>query len=275
MLGQYAQVDMVSGVAETVAAMMGSLSGAPIEGPGLTQDDVTQLVARWAWRRDRIMRGAADNVKVALYSEQPHLGAGAEQIAETTYAFRGVWEGSTKDLNTKMGKDPTLRAHLIVGDGPIVSPYPGGKGLPDNWAALLGRALDNTTELINKAKKGGTVPAGYASFTQTVVAPLIVGIIVGGVAVTVIGTAAVWRYFDPDVRKQVAMLHAASAAFDARVQVAKQTGTLPPPSEIELGAKELVGNAAGEETKRSLLIAGGIAGGLTLGAIGLAWIRSR
>lgn len=254
MFGTYAKVDLVPGVAEVIATAMGGLASSNVEGPGLTQEDCVQLVSRWAWYRDRMMRGSAGNIKVALYYNG---------------AFQRVWEGPIANLQ-KLLADGKCTARLITGDGPLVSPIPGGPGLGDDWAVQLAKAIDCTTTRIKKAKQGGDIPIGLASFTKPIVAPAVVAIIVGGAAVAVIGSVAVWRYFDPDLRKHVATVQGAVAAYDARVAVGKATGTMPPPSPLELGAKKAVEDAASTETTSSLLWGLGIAGGLTAGAVGLA-----
>ena len=256
MFETYAKVDLVPGVAEVIATAMGGLAGASVEGPGLTQEDAVQLVSRWAWYRDRIMRGAhiGTNLKAALYYKGK---------------FQRVWEGEMKDLAAKLA-DGTFTARLIVGDGPITSPIHGGEGLGADWAAQIAKAIDCTTRKIKDAKQGGDIPVGFSSFTKPIVAPAVVAIIVGGVAVSVIGGVAVWRYLDPELRKHVATVQGAAQAFDARIQAYKQTGQMPPPSAIELGAKKAIEEAAGNEKSHSMWVGLGIATGITAGAVGVA-----
>lgn len=265
LLGNYAKVELVTGVGDTIATMMGTLASAPIDGPGLTQEDAVQLASLWAWRRDRFMRGASWEVKVSLSGKMK---------GSKTDAFHGVWQGSAAELAKLLTANPELRATLMVGDGPLSSPYPGGGKLGDDWGITLARALDRQTVKIAKARQGGVIPTGYASWTKSVAAPAVVGIIVGGAALAVVGSVAVWRYFDPELRKATAVLNAASSAYDARVQVAKQTGKMPPPSLIEEQTQGMISDLSREERNRSLLIGLGIAGGLVGGAVAIAAIRA-
>lgn len=267
MLGNYAQVDLIMGgapVADSVAVAMAVTSTLDVQGPGVAQDDAVQLVSTWAWIRERIMRGAADHVKAALYKIDKQSGK---------LVFVDVYEGSEKTLYDRALKYG-LEAKLVVGDGPMVAPYPGGAGLPNDYAIKLARALDNTTKKIADSKVGGAVPAGFSDMTQAVVAPVIVALIVGGVALTVIGSVAAWRYLDPDVRKNTAILHAASRAYEARIQAAKESGKLPDPSPLEVNALPTIEAASKQETNRTLLVGLGIAGGLTGAAVGVALLRS-
>lgn len=260
MRGDYARVELVGPAADFIAAAMGVLSTQPFKGPGLTQEDAVQLVSRWAWMRDRFMRGAAGNVRVAL--------------AEKGGAFRGTWDGSLDALGKLLTADTRLSATLIVGDGPLVAPAPGGPGLPNDWAIRLGRALDGLTLTIAQSEQAGDIPAGFASITKTIGPAAITAIIVGGAALAVVGGVAVWRYFDPELRKHTSAIHAAAQAYDQRLQTLKATGQMPPPSQIELGAQSAVESASKDETRRSLVWAGAIAGGLTVGAVGIAAVRS-
>lgn len=258
--GKYARVELIPDAADVIATTLGAVATAPIKGPGLTQEDAVQLVSRWAWMRDRFMRGAAGDVKAALYDTK----AGA---------FAGVFEGPVAELSKKLAARPELQATLVVGDGPIAAPLPGGGELGDNWGPELARALDNASTMIAGLPQAGDIPAGFASLSKLVAAPAIVGIIVGGAAIAVIGSVAVWRFLDPQHRSYVSGLNAAAKAYDQRVQAYKATGKMPPPTPTEVSMGEAIKNQSSDEVKKSLIYAGAIAGGLTLSAVGLSYLR--
>lgn len=258
--GKYARVELIPDAADVIAASVGSVAALPYKGPGLSQDDAVQLVSKWAWRRDRFMRGAANDVKVALHNTKDQN-------------FAGVWEGDLGKLGKLLTARPELQATLMVGDGPMAAPLPGGGELGDKWAIELARALDATTTDLAKVQQGGDIPFGFGSVSKLVAAPVVVGIIVGGAALAVIGTAAVWRYLDPELRAYVSGLNAAADAYDKRVQVFKATGKMPGPTPTEVSIAKQIKAQAAKETGQSLIYAGAIAGGLTLTAVGLAWVR--
>lgn len=259
-VGKLARVELVPDAADVIATTLGSFATAPFKGPGLGQDDAVQLVSRWAWMRDRFNRGASNNVKVSLYDTK----AGK---------FAGIYEGSASSLAKKLEGRPELAATLIVGNGPLASPVPGGGELGDDWGPQLARAIDAETIAIADMPRGADVPLGFGSITKTIAAPVVVGIIVGGAAIAVIGGIAAWRYFDPEHRSYVSGLNAAAKAYDARIQTFKATGKMPDPTPTEVSMAKQIQEQAKKEQNKSVLMALGIAGGITLGAVGISYAR--
>lgn len=232
-------------------------AGMPDKGPGVTQGDAVQLATHLAVLRNAVTyrrRGPAARYVVA-----------GGEYQGTVFASK---RGSEIDLVAEHVKAQQA-VYPIVGDERLYDPWPGSgpKGKPNGWGPLLALALDNATRRLATAERADAPPPGYGAIA-VLLPPLAIGIIVGGVAVTVIGAVAAWRYLDPDARKAIAITDAASKAYSERLAQAEVTGIMPPASPIEEQALPAITDLAATEAKRDWIIGGAIVGGIVVTAIG-------
>ena len=220
-------------------------------GPGLEQDEAIQLVAHFARLRNIVL--VPDRKRFALF----RFAKGEKPVfAGTTSVNRG---------SGKRQFPPNVYPLPIVGDEHLSGP---------SWGRKLALALDWNCVALAKAAKAGAVPSGYRGELPTI-GPAVVAIIVGGVAVTVIASVAVYRYLEPEVRVRMAEIEAAAAAYALRIEASRATGIMPPVSPIETANAKAVEEAAGERTKREWGWAAAIAGTIVLVTVGSAYIRNQ
>jgi hypothetical protein len=256
---RYARVLMRNGGGSLIAAKLvagGVIATATVsEGPGVSQDEATQLAADLAWTRDAVMWGLAPT-KFAVWSSGHYKGMFAEPPTEQQ--IQKSWAKSSQ----------AVEATPVVGEAPFNVVTPGGDGLPDDWAVTLAKACDCVNRKLKEARTSEQIPIGYS--VENVALPLLplVGIVVAGAAVATIASVAAWRYLDPEARTAVAAVKASSEAYKARVSEWKETGKMPPASDIEQTTARAVGELGHDGGMSSATQTALIMGG-TLGAFGL------
>lgn len=244
---RYARVNFAHGMAPMIAVKLELQDvGTPFggAGPGMTQDEAVQVVADLALARDVVVN-AGRPLRYAAFADGKWLG---NLLAEDTPDAAGA------------------ELVPIVGDGPRRIVSPPSDGLPDNWPIILSDACDAVIRRVAKADRTSQIPIGY-SMAIPVIAPVIAAIIVGGAAVAVIGTVAAWRYLDPQARTAVKLLEASSQAYRSRLETFRETGKMPPASDLETNTASEVLKLAGEGKSGSYLV-GGLVGAGVMGAVG-------
>lgn len=254
-VAQAALKQLVGGAAATREAMPDQLA--------LDHDSLVQVAALFAVRRNEVTVGY--RTMFLLYDVKGPT-------------FVGTDYGEASDVDARY-RGTDILAMPIVGASELVDPTPGG-GPIDHWGPTLALAYDRCSELLAKAPGTSMPPSGSVPFvTMPTALPVLglgaIAIIVAGVAVMAIGAVAVYRYLDPQARLQIASVEAAGAAYRARLDVAKTTGQLPPPSPIEEANAEAVKTSAREASKPDWLAAGGIVGGVAVGAVLASAIGAR
>jgi len=269
---RFAQTQYDPATAGMVAAKLAgwaALGGlGPQRGPGLTQNEAVQFALFLAVMRSTIAtRG--EFYRVAVYNR------------------RGQFEGVEKLVT--IPTTSTDRFYTpIVGDEPVP---PHGLRYREAWGALnpdprwgkqLVLAIDRLLTQIAQAERGGEVPAGYEFPPpgETPVWPAAfpiagIALIVAGSAVAIIGTAAAWRYLDPDVRVRAAEVAAAARSYQVRLENARATGVMQPPSPLELANAAAVKQAASEQEWRYAAYGAGAVVGIGGGAALLGYMRRR
>lgn len=269
---KYARVTFNPLAAEIVAAKLTGWAAmgaaGPARGPGLTQDEAVQFVT-----------------ELAILRHSAACGLRRQQYA--------VYDASSGMLDTVLWSQP-----LVSIDGKHIIPIVGDESPPPvglrgdyspsldptkTWPRDLVLAIDNLLRQLKRAELGGSVPAGYGlepppggpgGEVVTAAWPLpIVAVVVGGAAIAVIGTAALWRYLDPEVRNRAAVIRAAAKSYEQRLQVLATTGTMPPASSIETSNAAAVVEMA--KTQAGLYWGYGAAAivGIGGGAAFVSWLR--
>lgn len=258
---RYAKIDWQPGASEILsAAFLATATTDPSTTPNaagsFAKADLVQLAAALALLRDSNMIGSRNLVRVACYDK--------------TGAFIGIRRIDPRPANPAGLPTNCAQYYPVTGDGPLVA-VSGGGDLPSNWSCVLARATDNCLRRMSKGKEQSTGAGSYVP----VVAPAVAAIIVGGIALSVIGAAAAWRWLDPELRKDVAQLDAAQTAFSARLQTQRETGTLPPPGPIETSVAKRIEAMADDELKGQIIKgAAVVAATVTLVATGVAIHRA-
>lgn len=252
---KYATVEFVLGAGDllNVAIAGWATAGGTIPQAGLTQNDAVQFVTDLAALRHAATCGAVG--EFAIFR-------GGKWV-------RNVWSLGFPDLSDGESSVP------IVGSERLSTASPGGGELGPHWGRDLALAMDQIMAELADARQAGEPPSGFGPVGIVVpaAAPAVVAIIVGGVALGVIGTAAAWRYLDPELRTRAAEVRAAAKAFEGRLRVLRDTGTMPPPSELEKANAEAVRETASTRRNRDWAYAAAAVGGLAVGTMGVAWIR--
>ncbi|MHC4218174.1 MAG: hypothetical protein ACYSU7_06915 [Planctomycetota bacterium] len=235
------------------AAMAGA---GPDKGPGLTQNESVQFAAQLASLRTAIAR-SGKSIELAAYD-------GENRFVRTLIA------------TPESELDPDLHYFPIVGTDPV--PAANGGELGKRWGADLVLAIDRLLAQIAKSERAGEAPAGYGAAPMPGIMPAAlpvaaIAVLVGGAAVAVIGTAAVWRYLDPEVRTRAAAVTSAAQSYQARILAAQTTGVMPPPSPIEVATAEIVQKAAGEQRTRYYLYGAAALAGIGGGAALVSYLR--
>lgn len=256
------QLDMLA--AELVAARITGFAAMSTEGkgPGISQDDAVQYVTRLSILRHYAACGAF-HFQWAVYGKDGGF-------------VRTVWVGRDEP---KLEEGQT--AVPMFGDERRIMAGGGGTGLPGNWGRLLVGAIDQVLHDIGKAEQAGSVPAGYGQQPEPAPPPVEAGfpvalaVIVGGAAVSIIATAAIWRYFAPEVLIAAAAVDGAARAYQMRLEHHATTGVMPPPSAVETEGAKVVGEAAAKAQGRGWLYAGVGVGGISAGAVGAGLIKKK
>jgi hypothetical protein len=154
----------------------------------------------------------------------------------------------------------------IVGDAPFLKTATRAQDFnPTNgWGRKLALAIDEVLQRLGKSEQGGDAPV-FPSAVALPMLPIIV--IVTGAAIAVIGSVAVWRFLDPDLRRDVVLVEDAARNYAERLGLWKTTGTMPPPSESEKAALSTVESLAKSRSGSDWMWGAGIAGGITLAAV--------
>jgi hypothetical protein len=154
----------------------------------------------------------------------------------------------------------------IVGDAPFLKTATRAQNFnpTSGWGRKLALAIDEVQQRIGRSEQGGDVPAQMSPAVFRAV-PLVV--IVTGAAIAVIGSVAVWRFLDPDLRRDIVMIEDAARNYATRLGLWKETGTMPPPSVAEQEALSTVESLAKARSGSDWLWGAGIAGGITLAAV--------
>lgn len=251
----YAKVDWQPGGSELISASLAVTAATdPGTGPNaagsVAKADLVQLATGLALYRDSNMLGARNYARVACYDK-----AGR---------YLGIFR---VDPRTNKGiPKATETLYPIAGNGPIVS-VSGSDGLPQDWSRQLALATDNVLRRVAKSKEQNT----GAGMITPALAPVVAAVIVGGVALAVVGGIAAWRYLDPELRRDVAQLDAAASAFSQRLATQRDTGTMPPPSPLETATAKRVETLSRDESRRAMMIGGAVVGGIVVaGGIALA-----
>lgn len=237
---RYARVNAKVGFAQAVAVKLAVADKLSIgKGPGLSQDEATQVVADLAWARDVVMYGRP--ARVAAFKDG--------RLVSSDY-YR-----AEADENVPM-----------VGDAPKRQIVPPSPGLPDDWGITLSNACDRVLGMVAAAETSSQIPIGY-SLPIPAAFPVVAGLIVGGLAVTVIGAVAAWRYLDPQARTSLALVEASSTAYRSRIASFAETGKMPPASELEQNTAAMVKELA-EKGRSAGFLSGALVAGGALAAIG-------
>ena len=275
---KYARVAYQPPVAELIAARIqgwAAMADTIERGPGLAQDDAVQFVTDLAMMRHYATNGAR-RWRWAIFSSAGNL----DRVMEAENAPEGF--GRATRSGGLVHEDGRTALPVVGDERYTAAPTPGGDGeLGADWGRTLALAIDGTIGKLANAERSGTVPQGYGgpfpggARPQPGAAPAVVAIIVGGAAVAVIGTAAAWRYFAPQVRQQAAAVRAAAKAYQARLEAMAAAGQYIAPSPLETLNANRVREAAGEASSRNWLIGGAAVGGIAGGAAGMAYLRNR
>lgn len=256
---QWARVEYDPGVAQAVFARLSAFGGSSDSNPlsGMTGSESVQVAAYLAALRDMVAswdtKTGGPYVTMAMFRD----GRGEKVLAGTTKSLAGYFTQGTP-------KDATFTP--IVGDAPFRSfaMAASDKNPTDHWGKKLALACDELLQRFGKSEQGGDVPPQMMP-TALPLVPLVV--IVTGAALAVIGSVAVWRFLDPDLRRDMVVVEQAARSYAERLGVWKTTGTMPPPSPAEEDALSTVESMAKSRGQSDWLWGAGIAGGITLAAL--------
>ncbi len=254
---KYARVGYVRGAGATIAASIQAwaVAGPTIPQAGLTQDDAIQLAA---------------DLSVLRHAVTSSLWKFAQYDQDGT--FRGEIWGTDDDAGAVSQYGGPM--FIVVGDEPVRSRVVGGNDeLGDEWGAKLAKAIDRILLQIRDAEQAASVPMGFGAIVLPIIAPAVAAIIVGGVAVGIIGSVAAWRYLDPNLRVRVAAIRAAADAYATRLSDYQRSAILLPPSPIETANAEAVAEAAHEGGRDGWVAAAAAGGGILVGTLALTAIR--
>jgi hypothetical protein len=263
-----ARVHYVPAGAEIVVARVTSWAamGDPIShGPGLDQGDATQLAAHLAYLR--------------------HLCAFGVEWSRFAWFQNGKFMGCrVVDGGSPAGVDrfQTASGIPIVGEEPFRRQPWGNGNLGEQWPWELALACDCVLRQIARSEQSDTPETGWGAEFPGEAEPSFSGIgaagialIVAGAAVSIIGTAAAWRYLDPQVRIETASAAAAARAYEIRLRTQMQSGVELAPSPIETAQAARIKAQARAAGNTNWTIGGavvaGLGGGMTLAAL----LRSR
>ncbi len=133
-------------------------------------------------------------------------------------------------------------------------------------------AIDDVLARIASAPTFDAAPSGTPALTQNVVAPVVVAIIVVGIAATVVGSVYVWKKLDPELQADLGAIRAASDAYRLRVEMWLKSGRMPPPGPLEAATAEHVKSAAKHRRNGQLLWGLAFGAGTVVAAGGAALV---
>lgn len=214
---------------------------------GLTQNEAVTLATLLTIAHDVCQWGHAVTT-VAWYRPDGKLAQFTSPTTERRFA----------ELSEKYEPIP------VFGSAPYGHAYPGGDGVPDNWGKLIALASQKVTREIAALKHGGEVPKEHPEELLQENPVAIAAVIVAGVAVTVVGTAAVWRYFDTDTRQHTVEVASAASDYAQRIGTFERTGKMPPASETEKAVAQSIEERAEAQSTYGTLVSGGV--GAAVGA---------
>jgi hypothetical protein len=258
---QWARVEYQPGAAPVVFARL-SLLGTASDAMGLsgmTGNESVQVATYLAGLRD------------TCASWNPLAGGPYATMAafSKTGAPERMLEGNSVYLEKKFKElaSRDYRFTPVVGDAPFLKTATRAQDFnPTNgWGRKLALAIDEVLQRMGRSEQGGETPPTVEPAQFARVIPLIV--IVTGAAIAVIGSVAVWRYLDPDLRRDIVMVEDAARNYATRLGLWKETGTMPPPSVSETEALSTVESLAKSRSGSDWLWGAGIAGGITLAAV--------
>lgn len=247
-------------------AVVGAAGAGGVGLTGFLKDDVDQLVMDLAVQRDMVLLGHYS--KVALFDKAGTFMGFRDTI--TAEQFRdqqkghpewtavGVWGGASLDQIWPAASDA---------EG---NPIAGG-----SEAVTLARAIDGVLERIKKAETSDQAPSGTPAISQNVIAPLVVAIVVVGLAATVVGSVYVWKKFSPELQRDMAAIRAAADAYQLRVATFTSTGKMPPPGPLEAATSQYVKDSAKGRQTTELLTAAGYAAGAVVGIGVVGWVAKK
>lgn len=254
---RYARVALLPGAGGVIAAnVMGwAVAGGAIPQAGLTQDDSIQLATDLA-----ILRHTATSGLVGHFAAFDQAGN-----------FAGDFWSRPESAAPPAGGSLLS----IVGDEPMRPGLLGGNDdLGDDWGQTLALAIDRVLKQLKDSEEAASIPTGFGNIATPILAPVVVAIIVGGVALGVIGSVAAWRYLDPGFRTRLAAVRAAADAYQTRVEALKATGIMPPPSPIETANADMIRTAASEGSDTAWIVSGAVVGGIVVGGLALSALRA-
>lgn len=233
---------------------------------GFLRADVDQMVMDLAVQRDLILLG--HHSRAALFDGQ------------------GVFQGTVDTITAKQYQEqqlghPDWTSIGIWGGAPLEQIWPSATDAQGNpievgeQAVSLAKAIDGLLIRIGRSETANAAPSGTPAISQNVIAPVVVAIVVAGVAASVIGGTYVWRRFAPEVQRDLAAIRAASDAYLARVEIYKSTGKMPPAGPIEAATSKLVSESASTAAKRDLLVGGLAVGGTAVAVTAAALVMRR
>ena len=255
---QWARVEYDPGVAQAVFARLALFGGAdssPLS--GMSGGESVQVAAYLSALRDTVAswdtKTGGPYGTIAIFQD----GHGEKVLEGTTNYLSGYFSSGLQKGTVVVP---------IVGDAPFrsfatsatdVNPSP-------KWGKKLALACDELLQRFGKSDQGGDVPA-QVSNTALPLVPLVV--IVTGAALAVVGSVAVWRFLDPELRRDMVVVENAARSYAERLGMWKTTGTMPPPSPAEEDALSTIEGLAKARGQTDWLWGAGIAGGITLAAL--------
>ena len=274
---KYAEVDFWLGSYGATVAAFEAMASTPLEeGPGFDHSETVQVVSCFAVWRDFCAHGGS--AEIAFYKNGAFYYA-SDSVTKAEY--KQIMDDQLEDgavESTSNGKKTTTTALSVWGDGPYgqSGDWTPGEGLPADWGVQLAAACDWSIETIDKSKQAASKPPANGARVENVLLPaaaVTAAIIVAGTAAAVIGSVAAWRFFDSDARTSMAAVAGASNAYMQRIDAFKATGKMPPPSQVELGARKAVEAAASSSDKQAWMMFGLVTGGIVAGTVLASFIN--
>lgn len=275
---KYAEVDFWLGSYGATVAAFDAMAATPLEqGPGFDHSETVQVVSCFAVWRDFCAHGGS--AEIAFYKNGAfYYASDSVTMAEYKQIMSDQLADGAVESKDSKGKTTTTTALSVWGAGPHgqSGDWSPGEGLPEDWGSLLAAACDWSIDAIDKAKQAASKPPANGARVENVLLPaaaVTAAIIVAGVAASVIGTVAAWRFFDPKERTSMAAVAGASNAYMQRIDAFKATGKMPPPSQVEIGARKAVEAAAGDADKQAWMMFGMATGGIVAGTVLASFIN--
>jgi hypothetical protein len=196
-------------------------------------------------------------------------------LFDETGAFMGLKNTiSPEEYRTQQIGHPDWTGVGVWGGAPLEQLWPGSTDASGNAtygmdeAVRLGRAIDGLLQRIASAPTSDTAPSGTPNISQNVIAPILLVIVVAGIAATIVGGAYVWKKFDPELNRDLAAIRAAADAYRLRIETFSATGKMPPAGPLEAATASYVRSSADKRYKRELLVGGALllGTGLAVGA---------